>query len=417
MGKKVEFEIRNIQRDLLGVTVDLPVIPYKYQLQNGVNFLQRKLQKAPHFPQIHPARFEHEKDLKLSSTYDFFAEINEETTRARSEFIKLAKESTNAPIGVYSFEDCYVMGVPGLILDANNNICWIGGSIGWSRGGIDTFICNRGLGKKADDTTLLIEESLLSDFDKAISPDEERNCNLLSLPGFSNYGHWLIDVLPRLHHIARSQREGYSVCSSPIAAWGEEISRHFGITKLNISTLEPMGGYRWDKIDVATSIHSFYLLDKALAKKYWNLLKSTLLHGRKEGQTGGRKLYVSRSRFKKGRTFKNALAIENYFLQKGWEVLHPELLTLGEQAEIFAEANLIVGDDGSGLHNSIFSPPDTWVLCLNFDRINLFHASVAQVMGHNLSYLDSDSKNSTDGVDGNSMSLSRLDEAIAIIDK
>jgi hypothetical protein len=415
MSKKVEFEIRNIQRDLAGMTVGIPDIPYKYRLQNGVNFIQRKLQNAPSFPPNHPVKFNHEKDLKLNSKYDFFAEINEETTKAKSEFLKLAKESSNAPIGVYSFEDCYVFGVPGLILDVRNNICWIGGSIGWSKGSIDTFICNRGLGGKANDNTLLIEDSLLSNIDKAIFSGKDKNCVLLSLPGFSNYGHWLIDVLPRLHHIACSQREDISVCSSRIERWGKEIAKHFGINELNVSTLEPMGGYRWDKIDVATTIHSFYSLDNALAKKYWDLLKHSLLQDQKGARTLRRRIYVSRSRFKKGRTFNNALAIESYFLQAGWDVLHPELLTLSEQAQIFSEASVIVGDDGSGLHNSIFSPPDTKVLCLNFDRINLFHASVAQVMGHALSYLDSDLDNHTEGDDGYSISLSRLNEAIALM--
>ncbi len=57
------------------------------------------------------------------------------------------------------------------------------------------------------------------------------------------------------------------------------------------------------------------------------------------------------------------------------------------QAQLFSEAAIVIGEDGSGLHNTIFSAPGTRVICLNFGRTNIFHASIAAIRAHKLAYL------------------------------
>jgi capsular polysaccharide biosynthesis protein len=85
--------------------------------------------------------------------------------------------------------------------------------------------------------------------------------------------------------------------------------------------------------------------------------------------TGGdtdRRVYLSRTRLTDGyRKATNEDAIETMFEGAGFEIVHPQELTLAEQVATVAAATAIAGCDGSALHLGAFARPGTVLLAID----------------------------------------------------
>ena len=57
---------------------------------------------------------------------------------------------------------------------------------------------------------------------------------------------------------------------------------------------------------------------------------------------------------------------------RGFTVLQPETLTVTEQIRRFRSADVVIGEQGSGLHNTAFSARGVRVLCLHSERAQYF---------------------------------------------
>jgi capsular polysaccharide biosynthesis protein len=69
-----------------------------------------------------------------------------------------------------------------------------------------------------------------------------------------------------------------------------------------------------------------------------------------------RLIYLSRAKVD-NRRIANEEAVEDAFRRLGFEVVHPEELTLSQQIEAFYGARVFAGFSGSGLHNCVFMAP------------------------------------------------------------
>ncbi len=397
MSEHIEFEIRDVSQALSGVSPRLPEMPARQFMQRGLNALHPSFSGKPYMPEGTGASFRHEGYLRLNDSLDFIREINEETSLAKQKFSGLASSAINAACGSYEFFDCYVLGNQGLILDVRRRICWIGVPLGWEPHHLEMFMCQPGLFEQTQDGTLRCTKALLQKMDKASRGRSPRSCVVLPIPGFRVYGHWLIDVLPRLAHATRHVDQSRVVCTSGIAPWGKELAGCYGlVTPEPPQVLSLMEGARWESIMAGTTIRSSRVIDANRARKLWSELRLALT-GSARYPTARKRLYISRSKMPTDRLFANADEIEAFFRNRGWEVVYPETLTLKAQAELFAAAEFIVGDDGSGLHNCIFSPPGTPMLVLNFNRINQYHSTLAQALNHPLAFLNCESASTETG--------------------
>lgn len=412
MADHTDFEIRDVRAHLHGVGPRLEGMQVRKALQHGSNLLHRGLRGAPRMSSGSGVSFAYEGYLRLSEASEFHCEFNPESTEAKAQFRTSLRKLNNEVFGSFDFSDCYVFGNQGLILDAQRRICWIGVALGWEQQHLDGFICEPGLGQRVAIDTLRVPNTLLRSMDKASVGRRAQSCEVLPMPGFRVYGHWLIDLLPRLAHAARSVGEHRVLCTSRLAPWGRSLAEAFGLrTDTHEPALSLGTGARWESAIAATTIRSVRVLDGRLARKHWMTLKRALAN---DGRTarGRKRLYISRSRLATDRRFANAEEIESFFRMRGWEVVFPESLPLSDQVALFAAAEIIVGDDGSGLHNCIFAPRGTPMLVLNFNRINLFHATLAQAMGHRLAFLDSTHASSESGARYH-IDTQRLEEAVA----
>lgn len=97
-----------------------------------------------------------------------------------------------------------------------------------------------------------------------------------------------------------------------------------------------------------------------------------------------RLLYVTRHAGQSTRNKRyaaNTEQIERALSSLGFEIVRPELLTPLEQAQLFAEARMVVGPSGAGMFNTVFCAPGTKVIDIEsepnwlFGHCNLFSSS------------------------------------------
>lgn len=97
------------------------------------------------------------------------------------------------------------------------------------------------------------------------------------------------------------------------------------------------------------------------------------------------KLYLSRRLLPPAqRRALNEASLERRFIERGYQVLHPQLLDLTRQLSLFYHATHFAGLEGTGLHNLLFSrnPEKVWLLTTD-DRLadTITHAQLNHALG------------------------------------
>lgn len=85
-------------------------------------------------------------------------------------------------------------------------------------------------------------------------------------------------------------------------------------------------------------------------KRVWERLRSALVT---TGRETPERIFVSRGLSDRG--CRNQSEVENWFTGRGFAVVYPERLSLGDQATLFANARVVAGFAGSALFNVLFS--------------------------------------------------------------
>jgi|SRR5688572_8104944 len=89
---------------------------------------------------------------------------------------------------------------------------------------------------------------------------------------------------------------------------------------------------------------------------------------------GGTMLYLSRRFLKRRlRRLSNDAAVERRMARRGFAVVHPQHMSLVDQINAAAGADLIAGVDGSALHLSVFMRPGSRMLVLQTKRRRTIH--------------------------------------------
>lgn len=103
--------------------------------------------------------------------------------------------------------------------------------------------------------------------------------------------------------------------------------------------------------------------------------------------TGGprTRIFVSRVAPNVFRKLTNLAELEKIAVEEGLTVIKPETLTIPEQIAQFAQADIIVGEYASAMHNTLFSPAGARVLCLNW--INALQSYIGQLKRQHVGYL------------------------------
>lgn len=97
---------------------------------------------------------------------------------------------------------------------------------------------------------------------------------------------------------------------------------------------------------------------------------------------GSDRIYLSRSSFRsKIANIAGEAALEQELMRAGWQVIHPETLSFGEQLARLSQASHVAGIEGSAFHTLMFAPAaKTRVLILRREKGNSNFDTIATAM-------------------------------------
>ena len=207
------------------------------------------------------------------------------------------------------------------------------------------------------------------------------------------YGHWILDILPKFLILQK-------IYGSEIFLFTTKIPKDFVFDLLKVFKLDPkllksvdnLEGRIINLVDTSET-REFDLIDIDALD---SLINETKGYSHWDGIERSRKIFVSRKNVLKAgidsRTLSNRDEIEDHFLHLGFEIVHPEDLKIEEQISIFAKADIIAGEAGSGMHNSIFMPDNALVINLqSAQQRHLIQSSVSRVNNGRCIYVWGDS--------------------------
>lgn len=181
-------------------------------------------------------------------------------------------------------------------------------------------------------------------------PSDQFERGIYAGPLLPAYGHFILESLARLWATAEYPDWPiiFSVDERTNAAtlkpWMRELLTVLGVLNPVILITRPT----W--IDQLLVPAPGYEIQYRFAKHHASFL------GRVEWRpTAGKKLWVSRANLATNAASCDGRAeMEAALLSDGWQIMHPQSLSIEEQLDHFATAERVAGEQGSALHNIIF---------------------------------------------------------------
>ena len=318
-----------------------------------------------------------------------FLTMNAESATAEAGMREMFRIAQGFPLGRVEIANALVVGENGLIVDLDNRRCWIGFTSGWPKRMAFSFVGMAGFFTRRGASAFEIDTGLLA---KALRIER---ATIVSGPGGNIYGHWLIDVAARLEQMsADSSFDRFTrLLTVRTAPFAQEILAKMAPENNGVVQYSADSVFRVGLLTIYSIPRLNQALDIEICSRAWQMLEAAI-GGNGAGESAhrapGKKLYVSRFGWKKSRFLENGEEVEHFFAAQGWTVVRPEGLSLAEQVSLFRRAEVVVGEDGSGLHNAIFAPPGLTMIVVSMLRTNLHHASIANVKGHRIAYLNAE---------------------------
>ena len=225
----------------------------------------------------------------------------------------------------------------------------------------------------------------------------------IATPGYDTFGHWLLDILPRLWTLRETLgREAVAMrlaMPAGLPAWGRGMLAALGVSLDRLIPYDPAQELLEAEMLVLPSLaHEEYRFHPG-ANRFFDTVVARLCPVR--APQSPRRIFVSRAGWAAGaaamRRVVNGEEIAGMLEALGFVTVHPERLAWPDQVALFAGADLVVGEHGSALKNLLFAPAGTAVINLHF--LNMTQSGIAALRGHRMMYLDSDIEEvSPDGV-------------------
>ena len=206
------------------------------------------------------------------------------------------------------------------------------------------------------------------------------------------YGHWLLEMMPKLFAIRLLVDKGIKgAIILPLGApqfvlnflnlivpdvavkWFDPTSQHVAVRTLICPSMYNIHYHYNLAINASLdALVSQVGLADSPAKTDQRSISSKLLSHFVPLSQGARRprptrLFISRTGLGPSyRVMANQTEIESIAREKGFMIVHPELMTLSQQIRLYAGADIIAGEFGSGMHNSLFAKSTAKIFCLNW---------------------------------------------------
>ena len=214
---------------------------------------------------------------------------------------------------------------------------------------------------------------------------------LLCGPAYQMYGHWLVDFLPRLHvltHLGLDLRSLTYLLPHNVMPFSRRWLALLGIGDHQIRSYDTVTETcRIGRALIPTAFRGNGRASPLLAAAA-QAFKTTIIGTPSLPRT--RNLFVSRRQWgNTSRSMVNADLAERRLQSIGFEIVFPEDLPIDQQIRLFAQARIIVGEYGSGLHNSIFCGQGSFVV--NFrgteGHPGFLQSGLCEALGQDVGYV------------------------------
>lgn len=178
----------------------------------------------------------------------------------------------------------------------------------------------------------------------------------------SNYGHWLVDSLPRLALLDRVHDR--AECLFVVNRQKSEAMRQVVVDSMGLAGIaedqilfERYAPTTYERLTVLGTVARHPEAKSPLAISFLEQL------GAQVPGAGEERIYVSRAKAGRRRLLNDG-EVREVLGAHGYRVVHPEDLDLADQIALFRSATHVVGDMGAALSNLAFSPRGVTVLAL-----------------------------------------------------
>lgn len=173
------------------------------------------------------------------------------------------------------------------------------------------------------------------------------------------YGHWLVDILPRIE-VAElcGFRDLRYIVSINTPSYAIALLRLLNISDDRIIYMDENSEIIYCENLILPSVCRFRGVMSSIALGIYNKLISSALVDRRVNLSSlkmDRRIYLSRKKWSNSsRRLVNLNEVEALLERHGFEIIFPEDLSMSEQILLFQSAICVVGEGGSALHNTVF---------------------------------------------------------------
>lgn len=213
---------------------------------------------------------------------------------------------------------------------------------------------------------------------------------IMSAPGQEIYGHWLLDIVPRLSILAQSPHTSEPILFNNMPEWGIYFLNIFGIDPSRIQR-HPSKFFRVEQAIIPSASKSGFRLGQDSLKKAWSHVWDNCKSVAIDSAFIGEKIFFSRRQLTHSsrRSVPNVAEIEAAAERRGYKIVVPETLSIQQQIMLMRQARIVLGEDGSALHNIVFCSPGAKLGVLSLpERNNLWHLGICQLLDHRIAYLN-----------------------------
>jgi capsular polysaccharide biosynthesis protein len=211
---------------------------------------------------------------------------------------------------------------------------------------------------------------------------------VLAQPGCRTFGHWLVQILPRLRLAQRLglPTERY-LLPAPLPGELRPLMAAYGVTEERIAWMR--SGEEVARLDdgvICASLQFGRGFSPLASEVLADLRRHLVPH---PPARPWRRLYLSRRAWRlQNRRLRNRQAVGERLAAAGFQELVPETLSIRAQAALLAEASHVVAEDGSACHLMLYAAPAARLLVLQpANRCNDIHNGLAQALGQQVGYV------------------------------
>ncbi|MFY7836000.1 MAG: glycosyltransferase family 61 protein [Novosphingobium sp.] len=321
------------------------------------------------------------RNWKIRTQRELFVLQDEYNERLFRSYADMSDQSRDiAPCGIFTFDGMWSIGRDGLIADVENANVFLGHSVNWSRDYFNWWLENSGVGFERWDGP----DAFWADFG---SPEREDNdVVLMKSPGYGIFGHWILDFVPQLY-LGRFADipSGTRYVFDHLTDWMNVLLEAVQIGSADAYALKAVSHSRLFRL---SGVKCGFAMAQPINSLAWDHLRAHFNHlNCTKAAIDADCVFVSRRNWQGDRKLSEYEALEEGMRSLGFTILHPEKLDLAGQAHHFADAKVIIGEDGSALHSIMLTNPGAVLGVLMLpDRLNLWHAGICEAAGHRLAY-------------------------------